>query len=145
MPRSPACVDANIVVGLVTTEAQSERALTLWAEWMSDNTRVIAPALLRYEVTSALRRKALQGVLSIQDARRALEEALSLDIELLDPPSVSLHAFDLAERPNRPAAYDAHYLALTEMLGAEFWTADERLYNAVLEHFPHIRLLGDYQ
>ena len=145
MPRSPACVDANIVVGLVTTEAQSERALTLWAEWMRDNTRVIAPTLLRYEVTSALRRKALQGVMSAQDARRALEEALSLDIELLDPPSVSLHAFDLAERFNRPAAYDAHYLALTEMLGAEFWTADERLYNAVREHFPHVRLLGDYQ
>jgi predicted nucleic acid-binding protein len=74
-----------------------------------------------------------------------LEEALSLDIELHDLPSVSLHAFDLAERFNRPAACDAHYLALTEMLGAEFWTADERLHSAVLEHFPHIRLLGDYQ
>ena len=145
MPRSPVCVDANVVVGLVTTGAQSERALTLWAEWMHGNTRVIAPTLLRYEVTSALRRKALQGVLSTQDARRALEEALSLDIELLDPPRVSLHAFDLAARFNRPATYDAHYLALTEMLEAEFWTADERLYNAVRQDFPHIHWLGDYQ
>jgi len=145
MPRSPVCIDANLVVGLVTTEAQSKRALALWAEWMRGNTRVIAPTLLRYEVTSALRRKALQGVLSAQDARRALEQALSLDIELLDPPTLSLRAFDLAARFNRPAAYDAHYLALTEILGAEFWTADERLYNAVREGFPHIHWLGNYQ
>lgn len=143
MPRSPVCVDANLVVALVTTEAQSKRALALWAEWMRSNARVIAPTLLRYEVTSALRRKGLREVLSAQDARRALEQALSLDIELLDPPTLSLCAFDLAARFNRPAAYDAHYLALAEILKAEFWTADERLYNAVREDFPHIHWLGD--
>jgi len=145
MPRSPVCVDANIIVGLVTTEAQSERALALWAEWMYGNIRVVAPTLLRCEVTSALRRKALRGELSLQDARYALEEALSLDIELLDPPRLSLHAFDLAVRFNRPAAYDAHYLALADMLEAEFWTADERLFNTVREHFPRIHWLGDYR
>ena len=31
------------------------------------------------------------------------------------------------------------------MLEAEFWTADERLYNAVRQDFPHIHWLGDYQ
>jgi predicted nucleic acid-binding protein len=145
MPNSPVCVDASIIVALVTSEAQSERALALWSEWMRGDIRVTAPALLRYEVTSALRRKVVRGVMTLQDAQRALEEALSLDIELLDPPGLSLHAFALAARFNRPAAYDAHYLALAEVLEGKFWTADERLYNAVREDFPNIRWLGDYR
>ena len=145
MSRSPVCVDANIVVGLVTTEAQSEKALALWTAWMSRNIEVIAPALLRYEVASALRRKVVRGVMSLQDARRALKEALSLDIELLDPPELPLSAFDLADRLNRPATYEAHYLALAEISEAEFWTADERLFNAVRERFPRIHWLGDYR
>ena len=145
MPRLPVCVDANIVVALVTTETQSEKALALWAEWMRGGVQVVAPALLRYEVTSALRRKVVRGAMSLQDARRALEETLALDIELLDPSELSPRALDLAARFNRPAAYDAHYLALAEMMEGEFWTADERLYNAVRDDFPRIRWLGDYQ
>ncbi len=144
MTSSLVCVDASIIVALVTAEAQSARALALWAEWMRGDVQVIAPPLLRYEVTSALRRKVVRGVMSLPDARRALEEALSLDIKLLDPPELSLRAFDLAARFNLPAAYDAHYLALAEMLNAEFWTADEKLYNAVREDFPNIHWLGGY-
>jgi len=87
----------------------------------------------------------VRGVISLQDARRALEEAQSLDIELLDPPGLPLRAFELAARFNRPTAYDAYYLALADMVGSEFWTADERLYNAVRGGFPDIRWLGDYQ
>jgi len=37
------------------------------------------------------------------------------------------------------------YLALAELMKAEFWTADERLCNAVRKEFPHIRWLGDYE
>jgi len=100
MPRSPVCVDASLVVALVTVEAQSERALGLWTEWIREDVEVIAPALLRYELTSALRRKVVRGAMSLPDARRALEVALSLGIRLLDPPELSLHAFDLASGLN---------------------------------------------
>jgi predicted nucleic acid-binding protein len=145
MPTSPVCVDASIVVALVTAEAQSERALALWTKWMREDVEVIAPALLRYEVTSALRRKVVRGAMSLPDARRALEGALSLGIELLDPPELSLHAFDLAARLGRSAAYDAYYLALAEVTQGEFWTADAKLYHAVRDDFPRINWLGDYQ
>jgi len=145
MPRSSVCIDASVVVALVTPEVQSERALALWTQWMRGDVQVIAPVLLRYEATSALRRKVVRGAMSLPDARRALEGALSLDIELLNPPELPLHAFDLAARLNRPAAYDAHYLAVAEMMGSEFWTADEGLYHAVRGDFPNIRWLGDSQ
>ena len=142
MPNWPFCVDASVVVALVTPESQSERALTLWTTWMSRETQVVAPGLLRYELASALWRKAVRGLMQMEDARRALEVALSLDITFLDPPELPLKAFDLASRLNRPTTYDMCYLALTEIVGGEFWTADERLYNAVREAFPAIRWLG---
>ena len=142
MPNWPICVDASVVVALVTPESQSERALTLWTTWMSRETQVVAPSLLRYELASALWRKAVRGLMQMEDARRALEVALSLDITFLDPPELPLKAFDLASRLNRPTTYDMCYLALTEIVGGEFWTADERLYNAVREAFPAIRWLG---
>jgi len=143
MPRSVICVDASVVVALVTPEEQSQLALDMWGEWMRAEARVIAPTLLLYEVTSALRRKAARGTLSQSDARRALEEALALDIELLTLPELCLAGFDLAGRFQRSAAYDTCYLALAQAQEGEFWTADERLYNAVKERFAAIRWLGD--
>lgn len=131
MPISPVCVDASFVVALVTSEVHSERALARWAEWMREDVEVVTPMLLHYEVTSALRRKVVRGVMSSRDARRSLKEALSLDIELLDPSGLSLRAFDLAARLGQPATYDAHYLALAEMAGAELWSCDQKLYNTV--------------
>lgn len=110
---------------------------------MQRDIRVAAPALLPYEVTSALWRKAVRGRMSVPDARRALHEALSLDIELISQSDLCPRAFDLAARFNRPSAYDTCYLAVAETLGGEFWTADQKLYNAVSEGFPRIRLLRD--
>ena len=45
----------------------------------------------------------------------------------------------------RPQAYDSHYLALAAILGLEFWTGDERLYNTVKHRLPWVKWLGDYQ
>ena len=76
-----------------------------------------------------------------QDARRALEEALGLDIEYVDPEGLPLQAFALAESLGRPTTYDTHYLALSERKQCPLWTADERFHNAVHGHFPSICLL----
>ena len=143
MPNLPVCVDASLVVALVTPESQSERALALWTAWMSRDAEVVAPHLLRYEVASALWCKVVRGLMQAKDARRALEVALSLDIAFLDPPELPLRAFDLASRLNRPSTYDTCYLALTDIVGGKFWTADERLYNAVRNAFPAIRWVGE--
>ena len=83
--------------------------------------------------------------MSVEEAREAIHGALTLGVRLLHPTNISLRAFDLAARFDRPAAYDAHYLALAEMMEGEFWTADGRLYNAIREYFPRIRWLGDHQ
>jgi predicted nucleic acid-binding protein len=47
----------------------------------------------------------------------------------------------LAERFSLPAAYDAHYLALADWLGGEFWTADRKLVRAVEDELPWVRVV----
>lgn len=51
---------------------------------------------------------------------------------------------DFASRFAQPAAYDAHYLALAEREGCEYWTADQRLWNTVKAALPWVRWLGNY-
>ena len=141
MQRLLVCVDAGIIISLVTSEVQSQKALDLWTKWMREDVQVVAPSLLNYEVTSALHRKVLRGILSYEDARRSLETVLSLDIEFFDHPELSLRAYDIASRYNLSTAYDAFYLASAEMLGCEFWTSDERLYNTIKGDFHNLRLI----
>ena len=143
MPDPVVCVDANIVVSLVTSEVQSRKALALWTEWMERDYKVVAPALLGYEVASALRRKVARGSLSREDAKRSLETALSLDLELVDPGQHLLQALDLAAELQRPSLHDAAYLALAKILQCEFWTADESLYSAIKPGFRLIRCIRD--
>jgi predicted nucleic acid-binding protein len=38
--------------------------------------------------------------------------------------------------------YDAHYLALTEILAVELWTADRRLVNSVCNVYDWIHLIA---
>jgi len=142
MQRSPVCVDASIIISLVTSEAQSQKVLDLWAKWMQEDVKVVAPSLLNYEVTSALRRKVFRGIMSHEDARRSLETFSSLDIEFFDHSELALCAYDIAFRYNLPTAYDAFYLASAEILGCEFWTSDERLYNIIKEDFHNLHWIG---
>lgn len=145
--KSSACVDANIIIKLVVEEADSDRADALWESWIRNDVQVIAPSLLCYEVTAVLRKKVYRNQLSETVAGKTLSTALNLldqGVNLVVS-TVELHrrAWKLAHRFNRPTAYDAHYLALAEMEGCEFWTTDERLYNSVKGGFSLIRWLGE--
>ncbi len=51
----------------------------------------------------------------------------------------------IAQALNLPTIYDALYLALARDHGCEFWTADERLYNAVRDRLPWVHWIGVYQ
>ena len=43
-----------------------------------------------------------------------------------------------------PATYDAQYVVLAEEVGASFWTADKRLFNATAGGRPFVRWIGNY-
>lgn len=143
MPTSAVCVDASILIKLAAPEPDRPLALALWQRWLDADRQLVAPYLLSFEVTSVIWQKARRHVVSAEEARTMVEKLLELRVRLLDPPNLSLHAFDLAARFRLPTSYDAHYLALAEMLDGEYWTADERLYNSVRADFAYIHWLGE--
>jgi predicted nucleic acid-binding protein len=90
-------------------------------------------------LSDALYRYQTHGLMSGSAVRLALKAARALPVRLFGEPDLHGLALDLAERFSLPAAYDAHYLALAEWLGGEFWTADRRLVRAVQKDLPWVR------
>ena len=138
MRNSPICVDASLVVRLVDSHSRSEELIALWEQWYEDERSLVAPSLLFYEVSNALHRYVVRGVLLPQEADAALDAGLQLHIRLHTDAQLHRRALDLARQHSLSATYDAHYLALAEHLGAEYWTADRRLARSVGNALPWV-------
>jgi predicted nucleic acid-binding protein len=143
MNSSPLCVDANLVIRLVA-DPEDEAVRQLWEQWDADRRLIAAPTLLYYEVSNALYRYHRAEMMSLATVRLALKAALALPIQLYSDPALHQQALDLAERFALPAAYDAHYLALAEWLGGQFWTADRRLVQAVGDELPWVHVVEEW-
>ena len=135
------CIDASIVVSLVTRGASGSAFTAAWRQWHQAGMKPVAPSLLMYEVVNALHRYVHHGMLLPEEANDALDAIVGLGIELRSDVELHPRALELAGKLGLAAAYDAHYLALAERLGAEFWTADRRLQQAVGATLPWVRLL----
>jgi predicted nucleic acid-binding protein len=140
-------VDANLAIKWVVKEEDSGIALALLNEWNIKGIMMIAPSLLTYEVTNVLYQNMRKGKINLDQAKKILTEVLSIGIELDFPnnSALSRRAFELAHQFNLLATYDPHYVALAEHENCELWTADSRLWTAVKEKLPRVRLLAEYQ
>ena len=97
--------------------------------------------MLRYELVAVARKWVYRELTTPEKAKVALDTVLRYPVTIVD--DVLLHRADeLATEHNRPTAYDARYLAVAERYQCDFWTADERLFNAVNGNFPRVHWLG---
>src|SRR5690349_10824677 len=103
---SETCVDSSVVIRSVENEARPEMR-SLWRGWLRDRVMLHAPALLRYEVVNALHQMRKVGRLGADEARRALDDALSRPIVLHEDEKLHVRALGMAAKYNLPAAYDA--------------------------------------
>lgn len=137
--NSPLCVDASVVVRLLVDAPESERVHALWQGWHSAGCTLWSPALLHYEVANAVYRYEQAGELTSNEVQQVLGAALALPVRLSGESSLHVDAVLLARRLGLKATYDAHYLALSERLGAEFWTCDRKLVRQVGAALPWVR------
>ena len=136
---STICVDAGLVVRRVAIP-QDAATQAVWERWEASEAHLVAPTLLRYEVTNALYQYQKAGALSAVAAYQALRAAFALPLHLVEDTDLSSEALGMAGRFALPAAYDAHYLALAERLGATFFTTDRRLVNIVQSALAWVHL-----
>jgi predicted nucleic acid-binding protein len=80
----------------------------------------------------------------LDEARALLAQFLAVPIRLQAPETLYDRALVLADEHHLPAAYDAHYIALAELLRATLWTADQRLLRALGGRLPFVRWIGHY-
>lgn len=138
-------VDSNILVALgLSDEPLHNQASQLLLMWQNTGTTLAAPRLFRSEITAVIRKVVYQQRISHEQGREMLARFLIYPIEFYEDDALLKAAYELADEFHRPRAYDAQYLALAQRLSCEFWTADERLFNAVKVAFANIRWLGNW-
>ena len=138
-------IDANLISAIVIPLPYSEVARQKMMTWKQDGEVISAPVLWEYEVTSTLRRAMIHGLLESQEVSGSLHRIMLLNVHSI-PPTEALHrrALEWSHRLGQARAYDAQYLALAEQSGAQFWTADERLYNRARQlDISWVRWIGE--
>lgn len=136
-------LDANILIAVgLADEPLHTQADMLLAKWFDTKEQLVAPRLFRSEITAVVRKIVFQGRVSPEQGREMLAQLLTYPVTFYDDDDLLKQAYELAVQFNRPRAYDTQYMALSQRLNCEFWTADERLVNSVKENFGLIRWLG---
>ena len=141
MSTKMVCIDANFVVRFIASDSTESIYKQYWSQWKTEEYIIVAPTLIIYEVSNAFHRARVAGQITQEEANQFLERALNLEITFYGNAELHRKALQIAQRHNLSATYDAHYLALAERLGIEFWTADKRLFNAVHSSLSWINLV----
>jgi len=108
---------------------------------MASGSFVVAPTLLKYELVNSVYQAVKHKTLDDSAARTVIESMFDLPITYFDDEHLHVTALEVSVRFGIRAAYDAHYVALAQHLGAELWTADKRLYNAVHQQLDFVHLV----
>ena len=134
------CPDASILVRFLVSGEPGSAIANLWESWLDAGYSLIAPTLIFYEVANVLHQHVRQKILTRQEADTAFQLALNLNLVTMMDADLHKRAILMARTHQLPATYDAHYLALSERMGAEFWTLDGKLVSKVQSELPWVRL-----
>lgn len=127
-------VDASAILEHVLRTEVGERVRS---HIDSNDVALHVPALCDIEFVSALRRALRSGLLPVHRLWEAMEDYGDLPLHVYTHRLLLGRVLDLRENLT---PYDATYVALAELLGAELLTADDRLARAAATH-AHCRVL----
>jgi len=139
------CVDASVAVKWLWAEELSDVAHALFQAIQAANEPIVAPPLLPIEIPNVIyrRTRAADGP-TRDEAAKLLARFLAFPIVLHNPTGLHERALAFAHVHGLPAAYDAHYLALADMLGCALRTDDRRLVRALAGRLPLLRPLVEF-
>ncbi len=118
-------VDASVIVKWFSEEEGTKQALKIREDHINGAKFIIAPDLMIYELSNALRFK--PGFNNVK-VGRAIADIFSMQIDLITPSE------DLVKRCSNTSfrfgitIYDACYIALGELMGTRVLTSDKKFY-----------------
>lgn len=137
-------VDASVATKWLFPEERTQEALNLLATALSARERIVAPALLWFEVANILRQRMRGAGLTLAQALDLFDRFQEIPVTSQFPSDLSRQALIVADRHQLAAAYDAHYVALAEILEVDLWTDDRRLIHTLGGRLPFVKWIGDY-
>jgi predicted nucleic acid-binding protein len=92
---------------------------------------LVAPQLMLVEASSVLHEMAWRKEISEARARTMLGRLLEAPVETRTPIGLIQVAWDVADKLGWAKTYDAHYVALAQMLDCRLVSVDERLLRGI--------------
>jgi len=126
----PVCIDASFAIRSVLPGPARGKAAALWARWIAEQRRILAPQLWVLEVTNGLWKltRAASPLVDEPTAREALEYLLQLPVEFYNLERRALQLWDeVLNQMGITTAYDAAYVLTAMLHQADLWTCDRRL------------------
>lgn len=133
------CLDAGVVAKLFLPEEGRDRAEKLMENLERAEAEIVVPAFFAAEVLSVLRNNVVGGRLDPAKGEAAARWVVAFlgEVRQVEAANYYQRAWELARSLNWPTIYDAVYLAVAEIEGADFWTADEGIYRAASDLTRH--------
>ncbi len=129
-----AVLDASVLVRAVVPGQEYHAEVR---RWLHGITEPLAPHLMPFEVTTAIRHLEFSGLLPPEAAEAALMEALRLRVGLRTFREMHLEALHLARELQVSRTRDVAYLALALRESCSLFTLDERfIRNATSRGYP---------
>ena len=136
-------VDASVAIKWLLPERDQPSALRIRTLYQQGTLTAIAPGLITSDIGNVLWKYVTRGLLTPEDAGRALFRFHQDAPILRDSPVFNATALRLAAQYRR-TFYDSLYLALALHHNCQLVTADEKFVRAMQAVFPSVRLLRDY-
>ncbi len=138
------CIDASLAVAWLSYERYTAPANALRQEWLRNGVELLGPPIFHAEVISVLRQQVFFKRILPEEGEEAFSICLDIPIRIIDRQEMHRTAWRLAKEVGLPVCYDTQYLAVAELEGCEFWTADRRLVNLTQGNRSWVKWIGDY-
>jgi predicted nucleic acid-binding protein len=135
-------VDASVAAKWILQERGSDVAESILRAVEQNQVAMLAPEILTAEIANLLWKAVWRHGMSADEAIDRYAEFLQVCPPLVRDSELSGMALDMALRYRR-SVYDCLYLALAQETPCDFVTADRKLYNAVKNRFPGVRMLEE--
>jgi predicted nucleic acid-binding protein len=141
---SQICIDASVALQWILPSPQSQTADSLLQKWDDADIQIISAPLLDIDTTAIIRKLMQMKLLLPQQGEQAFQIYRQMGIDIVSHPALTQTAWDLIGKYDQAHISDLHYLALAELVDADFWTANRHLFSNLKGKNQRAHFLGDY-